>query len=104
MDSGEIVYASVEEIIGKTGSRGGITYPALREILEPLGVEEFDLSSLFFNLDIKHDGAISLEDFGARWDAAVKACPRFAARSDDLLRDICEKLKASGTCASTVPE
>ena len=25
MDSAEIVYASVEEIIGKTGSRGGIT-------------------------------------------------------------------------------
>eukprot|EP00354_Favella_ehrenbergii_P011844 CAMPEP_0170450644 /NCGR_PEP_ID=MMETSP0123-20130129/111_1 /TAXON_ID=182087 /ORGANISM="Favella ehrenbergii, Strain Fehren 1" /LENGTH=66 /DNA_ID=CAMNT_0010711993 /DNA_START=65 /DNA_END=265 /DNA_ORIENTATION=- len=25
MDSGEIVYAVVEEVIGKTGSRGGIT-------------------------------------------------------------------------------
>jgi len=25
MDSAEIVYATVEEIIGKTGSRGGIT-------------------------------------------------------------------------------
>ena len=25
MDSGEVVYAEVEQIIGKTGSRGGIT-------------------------------------------------------------------------------
>eukprot|EP00352_Strombidinopsis_acuminata_P009292 CAMPEP_0176375230 /NCGR_PEP_ID=MMETSP0126-20121128/27362_1 /TAXON_ID=141414 ORGANISM="Strombidinopsis acuminatum, Strain SPMC142" /NCGR_SAMPLE_ID=MMETSP0126 /ASSEMBLY_ACC=CAM_ASM_000229 /LENGTH=34 /DNA_ID= /DNA_START= /DNA_END= /DNA_ORIENTATION= len=25
MDSAEIVYATVDEIIGKTGSRGGIT-------------------------------------------------------------------------------
>jgi len=77
------------------GCPSRITYPLLREMLEPLGVEEFDISTLFFNLDIEHNGAISLDDFQSRWDAAVKACPKFAARSEELLKGVCAKMRAA---------
>uniref|UniRef100_A0A7S2SRF1 serine O-acetyltransferase n=1 Tax=Rhizochromulina marina TaxID=1034831 RepID=A0A7S2SRF1_9STRA len=73
-----------------------VTYPVLRGVLEPLGVEEFDLSSLFFNLDVEQNGAIPLAELQQRWDNAVKACPKFAARSEELLRSMYNKLREAG--------
>lgn len=99
------IWALLRSFSKEQGMQPGqaVTFDLLRQVLEPLGVEEFDMASLFFSLDEDHRGMLTEEEFRARWAKALESHPRFSERSEELLSSICRRMHelSPGICGGS---